>query len=199
MTKKLNLFIAFLFCIYGTSFSQDIKKNTFFLTYSGLGQSVKSSFQTLDGGASYDGQDFFNLGLQYQRKLSRVIDLEAAIEYSEHTLETSYISGNGEHISFTSKENIIDIPVGVKFNILKYFYFNTGTVFSYDLNSEEYRDKQNGFGAYIGIGAQYHFNNGISIFANPYYKVRALVEIPSENYHYKLAERGVKFGLGYSF
>ncbi|OHX67695.1 outer membrane beta-barrel protein [Flammeovirga pacifica] len=199
MAQKLNLFIGLLLCICSLSFAQDLQKNTLILTYSGLGSSDKTNFQSLDGGASYNGQDFFNVGIQYQRKLGKVIDVEAGIEYSEHTLVTSVINENGNPVNSLSKENIIDIPVGVRLKLLKYFFFNAGTVISYDLNTSDYRENQNGFGAYIGIGAQYQFNNGITVFANPYYKVRALLEIPSEKYHYKLAERGVKFGLGYSF
>lgn len=199
MSSKL-LFVSVFLMISTLTFSQSENKHSIILSYSGFGNSNLLHTETLEGGASYTGQGFMGIGVNYSLSMSDHFDFETGLEYSSHQIKiTPHYIPDGEHLAVEGKLSIIDIPIGLRMVFFKYLFINAGAVFSFDLTQNLEASKQSGLGAYVGIGAQYQFKNNIYTCFNYYLKGRSLIDFTSERYHSKLFETGIKLGAGYSF
>jgi len=195
--------ILFLFCsVIIASFSAfaqknepETRKSQIGITFSSFGDNDVVRSQDLIGGPSYDGDKFYTLGINYLYKLNNTFDLETGIEYSHQQIIVRPGVTAEVKPSYGANFSLINIPVTLRVNFLKYCFLNGGILFDIDASSSSPIDSQSGIGSILGLGIKYDFKCGITAFANPYFKVHSLVPFSSDDYHQRLMESGFRFGL----
>ena len=164
-------------------------------SYASFGSNNVICFQALDGAASYNSKYFYVLGLNYLYPINR-IGIETGLEYAKHTITVQANVYPGKP-DYEGEFTLLEIPLSVRINFLKYFYINPGFVVDFDVSKSSPVDNQTGIGALLGVGAKYDFNFGFSVFVNPYFKVHTLIPFTSNNYQEHLIEAGIRMGLYY--
>lgn len=202
MKQVLFFILCFLTGISGSlnaqsSFSES--KGAIGITYSGLGGNDAFYLQDIIGGGDYRGKGYYSLGITYMRPLKKNIDIETGISYSKYKYQFSNASlGPDAPKPYEVKNAVIDIPVTVRWNFLKYFFLNGGLLLGIDTGKGNHLDSQTGIGATIGIGAKYDLKyTPVGLFVNPYYKRHSLLPFSMEKYHQRTDESGFRFGVVY--
>jgi hypothetical protein len=150
------------------------------------------------GGAGYSGDKFYTLGINYLYKLNNTFDVETGIEYSNHRIIIKPMAiPPMEYPPYGAKFSLINIPVTLRVNFLKYCFVNGGLLFDMDASTSSPIDSQTGIGSVMGLGIKYDFKSGLSVFVNPYYKMHSLVPFSSADNHQRIIESGFRFGLMY--
>jgi len=197
--------IAILTCLLFTSSlcssqesSKDKASNKIGITYASFGENDVIRFQELDGAASYDSDNFFTLGLSYFHPIKDWLFLETGLEYSEHSIIVNpNLPPNIDGESYESDFSIINIPIAVRANFLKYLFINGGLIVDIDASKDSAIDSQTGIGGLLGFGANYDFGFGASIFVNPYLKAHSLIPFSGENSPQRVMESGIRIGVTY--
>ncbi|SEA52366.1 Outer membrane protein beta-barrel domain-containing protein [Porphyromonadaceae bacterium KH3R12] len=129
-----------------SSFSES--KGAIGITYSGfLGDNDAFHFKSLDGAGGYYGKGYYSLGITYIHPISKSIDIETGISYSRYKYQFSNASlGPDAPEPYEVKNAVIDIPVTVRWNFLKYFFLNGGLLLGIDTGKENHLDSQTGIG-----------------------------------------------------
>jgi len=200
MKKKAVLLILSLFPSICASYAQKdetlTRKGQIGITYSSFGSNDVFTFQKLEGGASYNADHFYTLGVNYLYPLNKTFDLETGIEYSNQKIMIEPGLNPGQTLpSRRARFSLITIPASVRVNFLKYFFINGGIFLDVDASSSMPIDSQTGLGANLGFGAKYNFNCGVTAFVNPYFKAHSLVAFSPATYQQHLMESGFRFGL----
>ncbi len=167
--------------------------------FSSLGVNEVFRFEELDGAASYNGKNFFAGGISYALNMNKWLEIETGLEYTKHNFYIipnlpPYIDVIPEKESF----EIINVPINVKANFLKFFYINAGTIIDIDISQNSSIDRQTGFGTVMGVGIKYDFDFGGSVFINPYTKVHTLIPFIEEDHQQRVWENGFRFGVTYN-
>ena len=204
-TGKINIrFLAGIFLILVTQMlnAQDSPgpKNwgQIGITYSSFGNNDVFRNDGLMGEASYTGKQFYTLGINYLRPVNHWIDLETGLEYSKHTILIGpNLPPDADREPYKAKFSLINIPMSLRANFLKFFFFNSGLFLDIDANKSSSIDNQTGIGGLLGLGARYHLKCGASIFINPYFKLHALIPFSPDDNQQKVYESGVRVGLAY--
>jgi hypothetical protein len=182
------------------SFAQEspdkFNKGQIGISFSSFGESESIHFKRVDGGGSFDGNDFYTLGLTYLKPINKTLSLETGLEYSNFktivkfppNFKTQPISGN---------LSLLTIPLSLRVNFLNYVFINGGLFLGFQTGKSTGISQQNGIGGSLGAGLKYDFENGISIFANPYLKIHSLLPFSPGRYHQRLLENGFRFGIMY--
>ncbi|MDR1170114.1 MAG: hypothetical protein LBK97_04685 [Prevotellaceae bacterium] len=155
-----------------------------------LGQSVANSF-------NYEGKNFYALGLTYIRGLNKWLEIETGLEYVKHNVNIIPNVMPGTNIFMRTQQTglpLLDIPVTVRANFLKYFFINAGILLDIDISNSIYLENQTGFGGIAGFGANYDFKSGLSIFLNPYIKAHSWIYVGERQ---KILEKGFRLGITY--
>lgn len=148
-----------------------------------------------------------SFGLDYSRRLSSRWSIFGGIEeigfISRNKIKnTSWEDEDGMHVSATSKHRkilgfnagIITIPVQLKFNFNNHVYLNTGP--SLDVYHSKYNNEA-GLGWRFGAGYEHAFNNGITLYLNPFLKWSSiLIDFGNEASYVVF---GTSLGIGYKF
>ena len=175
-------------------------KGAFGITFASFGGDELLHFQNLVGAASYGSDNFFAIGVNYVRGINKWLDFETSLEFSKHNM---YINGSSLSGEYTPSRKVvpklINIPLTVRANFLKYFFANGGIMVDIDVADSDDYDKQTGLGAMMGIGAKYDFSSGLSVFVNPYIKGHSLLPFTTDNYHRRLMNAGIRLGVMYNF
>lgn len=200
-----NRIIAVLLCIFfctGLSFSQ-VSNNSnndraIGITFSSLGENEVFRFEELDGSASYNGTGFFSLGINYLHQFNKWVTLETGLEHSQHNILIEPelppdIVGESDEVDVL----LLSIPLSIRARLSQYFFINTGLLLDIDISSSSDIDSQTGLGGLLGLGGNYTFRNGVSVFLNPYLKLHALVPISNEDYHQRILAGGIRFGVAH--
>ncbi len=168
------------------------------ITYSSFGDNDVFRHNDLMGEASYTGKQFYTLGINYLRPVNRWIDLETGLEYSKHTILIGpNLPPNADREPYKAEFSFINIPMSLRVNFLKFFFFNSGLFLDIDVNKSSSIDNQTGIGGLLGLGARYHLKCGASIFINPYFKLHSLIPFSPDDNQQKVYESGIRVGLGY--
>ena len=196
------LFIAgfFLLATSNLPAQQILSKGSIGITYSGLGDNNAFHWESLDGAGGYTGKGYYSVGINYIYPLSSRWDIETGVEYGAYKYRFSNASlGPDGFDPYMLTNKLITIPATVRFNFLRYFFFNTGLLLDINLdNNNNNMDSQTGIGAMIGLGAKYDFNQiPIGIYLNPYYKHHAVLPFSFEKYHLRSDEAGFRIGVVY--
>jgi len=204
MRKSALFILSFVFVASLSSFAQknenEPHKSQIGITFSSFGENDVVRSQELIGSASKIGDEFFTFGIDYLSKLNSFLDVETGIEYSNHKiLVKPMVIPNMDSYSpgYSASISLINIPVTLRVNFLKYCFINGGLLFEMDASTSSPIESQTGIGSVLGLGIKYDFKSGLSVFANPYYKMHSLVPFSSGDNHQRIIESGFRFGLMY--
>ena len=204
MKKLALLILCFIFVASLSSLAQknenEARKGQIGITFSFFGENDVFRSDELLGSASKSGDSFYTFGINYLYKLNNTFDVETGIEYSNHKIiirpmvlpDMDTYSPN-----YSANLSLVNIPVTLRVNFLKYFFVNGGILFEMDASTSSPIDGQTGIGSILGLGIKYDFKSGLSAFINPYLKAHSLVPFSSGDNHQRLMESGFRFGLMY--
>lgn len=201
--KKTILTLLSFFLIY-TNFlvAQEngsiIKNGKIGITFSSFGVNDVFMFEQLDGAASYTSDRFYTLGINYVYPINKWLQAESGIEYSKHHIIIKpNLPPDMDNTSRKGNFSMINIPVTLRANFLKYFFFNGGLIVDIDGSLNSPIDNQTGIGTLLGLSLKYDFESGISVFINPYTKIHSLIPFQSAQYHQRIWENGIRIGITY--
>ncbi|TXE06611.1 porin family protein [Gelidibacter salicanalis] len=165
--------------------------------YYGISDSELLRNSDLDGVGNYDVNNFNEFGIKYLRQVKNNFSIEFGLNLLKSDIEHRVMMWPEGYRTRSEKLEIISIPIYGNYSFWKYLFVNAGPILDFQ-TTENSIDSQSGIGYSLGLGAKYNFNN-ISIFLNPNFKRHAVIPFEKENYHQKLTEFGIQFGLGYRF
>ncbi len=154
--------------------------------------------EPVDGGGSSNNENTFEFGAKYLRNITKDLRIETGIALFETQvkIEPPFMGEPVQSRQETLK--VIQIPLFANYSFGKYFFVNGGFILSFD-KSNGTLDPQSGIGYGIGVGAKYEVKNFV-FYLNPNLKrCAAFIPFEKKNYHEKLTELGVEFGIGYRF
>ena len=117
----------------------------------------------------------------------------------QDTRKTVNLPPDENNTPYQSNFKLFSIPVTLKMDFMKYLFVNGGCLLDLDTSPSRPIDNQTGLGVILGVGIQYDFKFGGTIFANPYLKCHSLVPFFSDRYHQRLLESGIRIGFMYNF
>lgn len=168
------------------------------IVFSSFGENVVFSGTSLDGAASYDGDGFYTLGVNYMYGLNRWLEFETGVEYSKlHIIVNPNLPPDIDAFPRKESFSLITIPIALRANFLKYFFINGGAIVDVDTSFDGPIDTQTGLGSLFGLGIKHDFDKGISVFANHYFKVHSLIPFTFSDNHQRIWENGFRFGVSY--
>lgn len=198
--KKLVCFYLMLFAIVVADAQTEFDKSSKLGLVFGTGGMEVVNFKQLSGSGGRDGKGYFVAGISYIKPLKKWFSLETGLEYSHYKIKASSAPMPGMWY-WGTEASLIAIPVNARFNFLKYFYGQGGLLFDIDVSKKDDIDKQTGIGINLGLGAQYNFKGGLSLFLNPYIRNHGLIAFnpPREIFSNDMIwESGVKLGILYA-
>lgn len=191
------VFILLTGLISSTAYSQTKNRIT---VSSGISSNAIFQSGHLSGGGSNEGKGATAFGIRYTRNLNHSFAFETGLEYSSNKIETTPAFTGQQMQSTRHNIQMLSVPVYGNYTFLKYLFVNAGAVIDFESNVPEYRsvDNQSGIGFGFGVGGKYTFKK-VTILANPFFQNHAVVHFEQKKYQERLAEIGVKFGIGYNF
>ena len=196
-TKRLFLFIVISAVFLSKPVNAQGFKAGFTVTPLGANDILRTS---LDGAAGYSGDGFYIVGITFQIPVNSRLEVETGLEFAKHTVKISPNLPPGmDNTPYKSDFKLATIPITLKMNFMQYLYVNGGVLFDLDTSKSRPIDNQTGLGAILGVGVNYDFKFGGTIFANPYMKCHSLVPFSPERYHQRLFDSGIRFGFMYKF
>ncbi len=165
--------------------------------YYGIIDSELLRKESLVGSGSYDNKSSYEIGFKYQRNISGKFSIETGINYMSCEVKiTPAMTGITLNPEYEDLK-MISVPVYANYTFGKYFFANAGPIIDFQ-NSDVTFDSQSGIGYGIGVGGEYKFDSFL-IYVNPNFKRHSVLPFDKEEYHQKLTEFGIQFGIGYEF
>lgn len=198
MKRGLLTFILFFsFVVLGAQVSKTLNDGKIGLSFSTFGDIQYVNFKEACGMGSYNGLNFYSLGVNFVKPLNSWLDLETGLEFSRHTFKyTPMFTGIGVVILPRNvSASMLDIPVTLRVNFLKYFFINGGITLDFDTDINSNLNSQTGIGVVLGAAIKYDFKSGVSFFVNPYSKIRSVVPFASNHFRESIVESGIRFGV----
>jgi hypothetical protein len=166
------------------------------ITASSLG--VNDIFGDLgDANYSVEGKNFFTLGATYIRGFNKWLNIETGLEYSRHNISVARNDFPGTTVFMRTSEtqlHLFNVPATLRANFLKYFFVNGGILIDIDISNDMYLENQTGIGGIVGVGVNYDFDFGLSLFLNPYIKAHSWIDVGTRQ---KILEKGFRLGITY--
>ncbi|MCD8445753.1 porin family protein [Tenacibaculum finnmarkense] len=191
MRKIITTIMIFIFTI---SFGQ--KTNQIKLYYGFVkGDYIPS--QDLDGAGLSNSFKTNEIGIRYNKKISKIFRIETGINYfsSEIIIESAPMP---EISTFKDNLQLATIPLSLITEFWKYFYVNSGVLIDFQTKDSKYLDSQSGIGFVLGLGAKYEYKDFI-FYLNPEIRRHRLIGFKSEKYPEFLINSTIQLGLGYNF
>ncbi|MBN2613667.1 MAG: hypothetical protein JXB00_19075 [Bacteroidales bacterium] len=168
------------------------------ITFSTFGENNVFRSDELDGAASYNSDYFFTIGINYLHPLNKWLEAETGIEYSKHNIIIEpNLPPDMDNSSRKANFSLLNVPVTLRANFLKYFFVNGGLIVDIDASTNSPIDNQTGIGVLIGLSAKYDFKSRVSVFVNPYTKIHSLIPLSDTKYHQRIWEDGIRVGITY--
>jgi hypothetical protein len=168
------------------------------ISFSSFGDNIVFRFTELTGAASYTGDNFYTFGINYLSGINTWLETETGLEFSKHNIIIHpNLPPDMDNAPRNASFELINIPVTVRANFLKYFFVNGGLLFDFDVSKNSPIDNQTGIGTILGLAVKYSFDCGVSAFVNPYTKAHTLIPFSADNYHQRLWENGFRVGITY--
>lgn len=202
MKKSVFIIFCLIFVLATSASAQEnpvkIRNQHLGITFSSFGSNDVIYYHQMDGAASYNSDQFYTLGLNYLYQLNHTFRFETGIEYSAHKIIIQpNVPPDMDNTPYGAEFSLINIPLTVRINFLRYFFLNSGLLIDIDPTVSSPVDSQSGIGATIGLGLNYDFHCGISTFINPYIKAHSLLPFIPDDPHQRLMESGFRFGVMY--
>ena len=194
MNTKKMLFIVVISIITIQSYSQNSNE---FRIYYGFSDSELIRDVSLVGAGSQYAENSKEFGIKYLKQLKNNLSIELGINFLKSDLILNGAPMIPAFPTTYEKLEMISIPIYANYTLWKYLFVNGGPILDFQI-TENSIDSQSGIGYSIGFGGKYDFNNFL-IYINPNYKRHAVLPFEKENYHQRLTEFGLQFGLGYKF
>lgn len=195
MKKLIPLF--FLLVLFSSSVSaqyNDERKASIGITFSSFGDLGFMHSYDAVGAPTYEIETFYTLGFVLLLPVNEWLDFEGSVEYKRFKVIINPAPGI-DLPSRTDKISMVDIPLLLRVNFLKYAFVNGGLVIS---NSNSVSAiNSSGIGGKLGIGLKYQFQR-IGVFVNPYTSVNPIVSF-SSNSRDRMLELGIRMGLTLMF
>jgi len=199
--KKI-LFLTALLAIFATNgslYGQTNKKNTIGAHFA-FGDGDYGYPRNVLGNINYDTKYYYNIGVDYSRKLSKRWDFCSGIEYTYIDMMSRYmLDPNSQSIKEYSK--FVTIPFDFKYNFWKFVYIGGGL--SAIIIDSEYVGKSVGMllGSNCGIGLdfKYEFDSSVVLSLNPYFRLNESFGRESHHTGFIFPQWGVRLGMGYKF
>lgn len=198
--KKLACFYLMLWMFIVANAQTNFERHPKIGLVFGAGQPDVINFKRVLGGGGREGRGYFLTGISYINPVKKWLSLETGIEYSRYKIRASS-APMPEMWYWDTEAALVAIPVNARFNFLKYFYAQGGLLLDIDVSGKSDIDKQTGIGATLGLGGQYNFRGGLSVFLNPYLRHHGLIAFnpPREIFsNDMIVESGIKLGMLYS-
>lgn len=189
--KKLFVIIIFIAGLILTSNGQ---RNSYGLNFGfGNGTIMKKE---LDGGASYDLNTGYSIGLHYDRKFTNRLHLMTSINIynNSFTVTPSFYPGN-DMLPKDYDVRLIYVPLELKIDLSKYFYITGGLIGDIDISKDKYITNQSGLGVVFGIGVEFSIYENFLVQLTPYLNFHGLVPKNREDYPERVFDSGVKLNL----
>lgn len=192
-TKMKSKFIItiLIFMLAFNVFGQVSEKGKIGLSYSLGGVKLMSN---TDFTKDLKAKSVESVGLIYLFPLKQGLEMESGLNYS-----LFHFSKNAELASenFEGSMSVIDIPIGVRATFEKYFFVNGGALLDFNTANSLPISSQSGIGLFGGLGFNYDFKVGLSLFANPYVKLHSIIPFGKMANHQRLMDAGVRIGVTY--
>lgn len=193
---SLSILLINQSCLIAQEKETKLGHNKIGITFSSFGENDVFRFNELEGVASYNSDYFFTIGVNYLHPLNKWLEAETGIEYSKHNIIIEpNLSPDMDNSPRKANFSLINIPVTLRANFLKYFFANGGLFFDVDASTNSPIDSQTGIGALFGVSVKYDFKNGVSAFINPYTKIHSLIPFVGTEYHQRIWENGIRVGI----
>ena len=198
MQKKI-FFLTLIFLTASVTYAEkNWPASKIGITFSSFGENDVVRFHELEGAAGYLPDQFFVFGINYQQPLNKLLDFETGIEYAYHKIIVSpNLPPDVNSADYGSSFSLMSIPLSVRLNFLKFCFVHAGLLLDIDADQSSPIDNQTGIGSNLGIGLNYDFNFGLSLFVNPYFKIHALLPFSMDNYPQRVIESGIRLGILY--
>ncbi|MES2372023.1 MAG: hypothetical protein V4557_05545 [Bacteroidota bacterium] len=122
------------------------------------------------GGSSIQIENASLVGVEYNRGLNKWLKVSIGVEYSRHRGYEHYISGSGTLVVNHGYIQHITLPLYLRADFWKYFFFTFGTIIDLEAKSDlDY--KHSNIGITGGTGFKYDFKNKITVFVHPFYEL----------------------------
>ncbi len=179
--------------------AEKAEKNRIGVTYSSFGDNIIYRNKELEGAASYDGEKFFTIGVDYLHGLNKWLNIETSLEYTNYHVKVNpAVSPDMDNTSRYATISLVNVPVTLRMDFFNYFFVNGGATLDVDVSTNSPIDDQTGIGTVFGVGAKYDFDIGLSIFVNPYAKTHSILPFSgSVDRHQKIWENGLRIGVTY--
>ncbi len=182
-----------------TATGQSSRIQSVSLSYSPLNFTMISQ-ETAPGSPAYqiDNSSFISLG--YLTKINNLLWLETGVDYAHYSVKTSpNLPPEADDTPHYNNMSAIQIPLMLRTGFSEYFYLYGGAHLTLEMFNNSPLNNLSGIGLQAGLGVQYPFRNGLSLFLNPELKLNSLIPF-SFSYDNKLQlEGGVKIGAAYKF
>ena len=168
------------------------------VTFSSFGENDIVYFKEVDKAPGFKGVQFYSLGICTLYPINYFLDIESGIVVSFHKVMVSPpLPQNLDPVKYEENLSLFDIPVNLRFHFLEYFFINGGVSLNLDFDDFSSIHKQTGLGANFGLGIQYDFPLGVSVFVNPYAKGYTLLPLTKVRQHQRVIEYGLRLGIVY--
>ena len=200
--KKVFL-LAIVFCVVSNVFCQSNKKNYIGAFYSIGGINYSSVKGNMFSERKYEGKNFYNLGLDYELRLSENVDFCTGFVFSNNKTvfaSSHQLVGMSNSYDYDDELFLFSFPIHIKYHFLKFLFIDGGVCFNYHPS----RGYTWGLGFGAGVGAEYVFNNNIAVSLSPYTQFNLLNANLEDQMAFmgkndNLTQFGVKLSLGYRF
>jgi hypothetical protein len=193
------LLLTNLMLLHAQKRAVDFSNSKIGITYTPFGSSDVFRVNELAGAASYEGEHFYTFGITYMYGLTRWLEVETAFEFSKYNiLIRPNLPPGTANSPWKGKVSLVNIPVTLKVNFLRYCFVNGGLFADIDVSDDSPVDNQSGLGTVFGMGLKYDFDFGVSVFANPYTKVHSLISLADRDSHQRIWENGLRLGATYN-
>lgn len=162
------------------------KSVTFKISYGG--NDLYSS-EDIEGGPSYTGRGFYSIEAEMAFRITDNLDIVPGISFIGNSFDVS--PAYRPTLSDRQSLNVFSIPVYVRYHFFKYLFVSGGPTFNANGGDRDL----NGIGAGLHLGGEFKLSNGLLVTFGPFIRYQGILPWKS----YKLANRGVTFGVGYRF
>ena len=205
--KRIFLLFSFLLSLPLFAHSQEqveeSSRSAIGISSTFIGKGNIISIPGVDGAAGYSGDNYYTIAINYLYRINRVFQIETGMEYGKYHFivsPSSSIPPPYDDYTYPIETYLLSIPITVRINFERFFFFNAGFSIDFDANDNYYAAQdQGGIGFLMGFGFNYELKSGLSFFANPYLQMHHVIDFEKGNNAQKLTKAGIRIGATYTF
>ena len=134
------------------------------------------------------GEAFYDIGLSYTQYWSKNVEFQSGITYSRHRFEKE---------ATLIQENLLEIPVGLKINLVKYLFIKGDILLDFNLGSKTTSNTRSGIGFQASAGLQFPFQSGLNVYLSPFYNGRSILPFSDPTNNDPIISAGLRIGMSY--